>query len=416
MSGRANEPPATNDSLSAAAPRRPRRAMIGAGLAVAIGVILLVAGLGGGYLIGKGAGGSSNGTNTVTITETGSTLIYPYLLVLAPSFESVYSNVVLSPAGTGSGTGISSAESGTVDLGGTDAYLTPSVAAQHNLINFPIAISSQLAVYNIPGITQHLNLNATVLSMIYQGAITQWNDPMIQAANPGVSLPAHTIIPIHRTDGSGDTFMWTSLCYMAWSGWKQSYGTSITWPVGPGAQGNPGMVQLLSTTPYGLAYIGISYLSEIEAASGLQWAALGDNNADYNGVVTASGAGQQNYILPSAQNISEDANLGLLNLQPPSVAVSLILGGVPGATNLVYGQGGTNATAAYPTPYPDTNLEYLLVSSAPASSSHQTWVLAFLEWALAYGGTYAPKVSFLPLTPAVIGYDMLALNQVAIGG
>jgi phosphate transport system substrate-binding protein len=408
--------PGTPQTEQLSAPTRRRASTVGMGAAIAIAVVLLLVGLGGGYLLAKSTT-SSTSTTKVTVSETGSTLIYPYLQILAPYFDANYSGVTLSPDGTGSGTGISSAESGTVDLGGTDAYLTPATAAQYNLINFPIAISSQLAVYNLPGITTHLNLNGTILSMIYMGTITNWNDPLIQAANPGVSLPAHAITPIHRLDGSGDTFLWTSLCYMSWSGWKQGFGTTITWPVGPGATGNPGMVTLLNSTTYGLAYIGISYLSEIEATGKLAYAALGDNNANYNGTVGSNGAGRQNYILPTAQNISEDASLALQNLQPPSVAITLILGGVAGAvlsTTGGAGKGGTNATAADPSPYPDTNLEYLLLSTHPTSTSHQRWVVTFLEWSLAYGGIYAPKAHFLPLTPAVIGYDMLALDQVPV--
>ena len=386
MSSSGSGTPTTNDSLTGAAPRGSRRRSFSAGAAVAIAVVLLIVGIGAGYFIGKGTG-SSGGTTptgcTTTISETGSSLIYPYMQILSPNYTHQWPGICLSPQSTGSGTGISSAESGVIDIGGTDAYLLPATAAQYNLINVPIAISAQLIVYNLPGITQHLNLNTTVLAMIYQGAITQWNDPLIQAANPGVTLPAKTIAPIHRSDGSGDTFMFSMMCFMSWSGWQQSFGTTISWPVGAGATGNSGMVTTLGSTQYGIAYIGISYLSEIKATSGLQYAALGDNNANYNGTVSAGGAGQQNYVLPTAQNISQDANLALVNLQPPSVAISLILGGVSGAvvTQGDLGKGGTNATAQSPTPYPDTNLEYTLISLNPKSTSHQKWVVNFLEWA-----------------------------------
>lgn len=384
---------------------------------IVIAVVLLLAGLGGGYELGKSQNAGSASSSTITVTETGSSLIYPYLQILAPQFTAEYPGVVLSPASTGSGTGISSAEAGTVDLGGTDAYLTPSNATSHNLINVPIAISSQLAVYNLPGISSHINLNGTILAMIYMGAITTWNNALIQMANPGVTLPSNTIVPIHRSDGSGDTFLWTSLCFLSWTGWKQGFGTTISWPVGPGATGNAGMVTTLGSTPYGIAYIGISYLSEIQATSGLQYAALGDQNANYNGVVDpTTHAGQTNYILPTSQNISEDANLALLNLAPPSVAISLILGGNAGAilTSANQGKGGTNATAAFPSPYPDCNLEYLLISTHPSSASHQKWVETFLQWALLNGGTYASQANFLPMTAAVIGYTTLALNQVPV--
>ena len=407
-----------NDSLTGSAPRGSRRRSFSAGVAVVLAVVLLIVGIGAGYVVGKYYGGSStttpSGGCSTTISETGSSLIYPYLQILSPNYTAQNPGICLSPQSTGSGTGISSAESSTVDIGGTDAYLLPSTASQYNLINVPIAISAQLVVYNIPGISQHLNLNGTILAMIYQGTITKWNDPLIQAANPGVTLPSNTITPIHRSDGSGDTFMWSSLCYMSWAGWKQSYGTTISWPVGPGAQGNAGMVTALGSTQYGIAYIGISYLSEIKSTPGLQYAALGDQNAHVNGAVSASGTGQANYIMPTPQNISQDANLALANLQPPSVAISLILGGVPGATNLQLGKGGTAANSAFPTPYADTNLEYTLISTHPKSTSHQKWVVNFLEWALTYGGTYAASANFLPLTAEVIGYDMLALNAVPV--
>lgn len=400
----------SNDRLMQATPaRRKGSRTIGAGVAIVIAVVLLAAGLGGGYLLGSTYGGSSGSAAKYTISETGSSLIFPYMNLLGPAFTALYPNIQVSPQSTGSGTGISSAEAHTVDMGGTDGYLLPDVAANYSLINVPIAISSQLAVYNIPGITSHLNLNGTVLAMIYEEKITKWNDPLIQAANPQVTLPDQTILPIHRSDGSGDTFLWTSMLYMSWSGWTGGYGTTYSWKADQkGYQGNSGMVSGLEATQYGLAYIGISYLSEINADSSLAYAALGDQAANVNGISPA------NYILPSAQNMSMDANLALLNLQPPSVAISLILGGVPGATDLRLGGGGTLPTAAYPTPYPDTNLEYILISTHPANPSRQTWVVNFLEWSLTFGSSLAPQVSFLPLTAAVVGYDLQALSAVQV--
>lgn len=401
------------DNLSSPVTRRGKRT-VGAGAALALAVVLLLVGVGAGYALttsgmlpGSTRSSSSGSAETYTLTETGSSLIYPYLQVIGPNFTKLYPNIQVSPASTGSGTGISSAEQGLVDIGGTDAYLLN--ASNYALINVPIAISAQLVYYNLPGIG-HLNLNGTVLSMIYQGAITTWNDPLIQAANPGVNLPSDTIIPIHRSDGSGDTFMWTSLCYMSWSGWKGGYGTTHTWVSGqPGYNGNSGMVTGLQSTQYGIAYIGISYESEATAA-GLQYAALGDQAANS----ASGGTDPANYVLPSSGNISEDANLALLNLQPPSVAISLILGGVAGATDLHLGAGGTMPTSVYPHPYADTNLEYTLITSQPKDLTKAKWIVTFLEWSLEYGGNYVGLVHFLPLTAAVVGYDMQALAQVPV--
>jgi phosphate transport system substrate-binding protein len=412
MSSGTTEPPSTNDSLTGEAARRPRRSTVGLGIAVVLAVVLLAVGLGAGYGLGRYLGPApASGGGSYSITETGSTLIYPYLSLLGPNFTSLYPNIHLSPAGTGSGTGISSAEQGLVDIGGTDAYLLPSTAANYSLINVPIAISAQLIFYNLPGLnTPHLDLNGTVLAMIWSGAITNWNDPMIAAANPGVLLPNEAIVPLHRSDGSGDTFMFTSLCDLSWPGWVGGYGTTYSWKAGqPGYTGNAGMVTGLSNTKGGIAYIGISYLAQATAAS-LSYAALGDQAANVNGTSPA------NYVLPTPQNISQDANLALANLQPPSVAISLILGGVPGATVLKTGAGGTMPTAANPTPYPDTNLEYTLISTHPSDPAKQKWVVAFLEWAISTGATPTrlAAVHFLPLTPVVVGYDMQSLASVPV--
>lgn len=405
-----------DDNISAKMPVHKGKSTLGTGTALGLGIVLLLVGIGGGYFLGTTYGGSSGGpVQKYTITETGSSLVYPYMNILGPNFTSHYPGITISTASTGSGTGISSAEQGLADLGATDAFLTPSTASNDSLINFPMAISAQLVYYNLPGVSGHLNLNGTVLAMIYQGTITSWNDPLIQAANPGVSLPAATIQPIYRSDGSGDTALFTELCYMSWPGWSVGHGTTVTFPVGKGYKGNSGMVTGLQATQDGIAYIGISYESEASAA-GLSYAALGDQTANVNGIVSSGGSGQANYILPTQDTISQDANLGLTNLLPSTdgLAINLILGGGAGAIAFPHGGGGTAPTAQFPSPYPDVNLEYVLVSSHAKDATKQKWVVTFLEWALANEGSYTAAVGFVNLTPAVVGYDMQALGTVQI--
>ena len=413
--------PGTRDDLSGGTIRR-KSSMMSKGAAAGLAIVLLIVGLAGGVVVGKyvlSSSSSGGGSAAVTsITETGSSLIFPAMSLWGPGFSKLYPNVNVTPQSTGSGTGQSSAEAGTVDIGGTDVWLNTTTASQDTLLNFPSAISAQLIFYNLPGISSstHLNLNGTIIAMIYSGAITNWNNPLIQAANPGVSLPSNAIVPIHRSDGSGDTGMFSSMCELSWTGWTFGHGTTIKWIASsPSYNGNGGMVTGLSNTQYGIAYIGISYLSQASAA-GLGYAALGDNLANS----ATGGTDAANYVLPTSQNIAYDANLGLQYLAPPSLAVSLILGGdVVGTTNgpTIYpGEGGTNPTAAYPTPYPDVNLEYLLIQEHPKDLSHQKYVVQFLEWILSYGQTsqYLSAVNFLPLTPAIIGYDMSSLQLVSV--
>jgi phosphate ABC transporter phosphate-binding protein len=160
---------------------------------------------------------------SATLSETGSTLLYPLWNLWVPGYTTSYSNVNIQTAGTGSGTGITDATNGTADIGASDAYLSPSqVSASPSLLNIPLAISAQLVVYNVPGVQAHLKLSGKVLSEIYQGKIKTWNDPAITAINSGVNLPSTPIVTLHRSDSSGDTFLFTTYLSKADnSGWAE---------------------------------------------------------------------------------------------------------------------------------------------------------------------------------------------------
>ena len=206
---------------------------------------------------------TGNPSAAVTLSEAGSSLLYPYLQKLAPGINAAYPNITLTPAAGGSGTGQSEAISGTIDMGGSDAYLSPAqFTANSGILNIPIAVSSQAVNYNLAGVN-NLKLSGSVLAQIYSGTITTWNNAAIAALNPGVTLPSTTIIPIRRSDSSGDTFIFTSFLSATNSTWSSgpAFGTTVNWPTVTGeltAQGNPAMVDTLKATPNGIAYIGIS--------------------------------------------------------------------------------------------------------------------------------------------------------------
>jgi phosphate transport system substrate-binding protein len=312
-----------------------------------------------------------------TLTETGSTLLYPLFNIWVPAYNGKYSNVTITTAGTGSGTGITDATNGTADIGASDAYLSPSdVKASPDLLNIPLAISAQLIAYNIPGVTAHIKLSGKVLSAIYQGMITNWNSPVIAAINPGVTLPNLPIVTLHRTDSSGDTFIFTQyLSATDPGGWgtKISYNTTVPWPNAPGAlgeNGNSGMVTGCKATPGCIAYIGISYEAQVLQA-GLGYAAL------------LNGSGQ--YVLPTSSSISAQA-AGYTKKTPSTGTISMIYGKVPGG-------------------YPIINYEYAIVSSKQSSSSTAKNIRSVLEWAIdpKYGNSaqYLDQVGFQPLPPTV---------------
>jgi phosphate transport system substrate-binding protein len=312
-----------------------------------------------------------------TVSETGSTLLYPLFNLWAGGFNAQYSSTTIQTAGTGSGTGISEAENGIINIGASDAYLSPTVvSANPTLKNIPLAISAQVVAYNVPGVTQHLKLSGKLLSQIYQGQITKWNDSAIASANPGLTLPATPIVTLHRSDSSGDTFLFTTYLSKAdASGWgaKIGYNTTVPWPNAPGAlgeSGNSGMVTGCKATVGCVAYIGISYLQQILQA-GLGYASL------------QNGAGQ--YQLPTQQAIAAEA-AGYVKKTPANGTISLIYGNIKGG-------------------YPIINYEYAIVNAKQSSSSTAKNIRSVLEWTLntKYGAnnSYLAQVNFQPLPSKV---------------
>ena len=311
------------------------------------------------------------------VTETGSTLLYPLFNLWASGYNEKYSSTSIQTAGTGSGTGISDATNGTINIGASDAYLSPAnVQASPHLLNIPLAISAQIVAYNIPGITAHLKLSGKLLSQIYSGTITNWNASQIASANPGVTLPNLPIVTLHRSDSSGDTFLFTTYLSKADpSGWgaKIGFNTTVPWPNAPGAlgeSGNSGMVSGCKATAGCVAYIGISYETQVLQA-GLGYAALGNAKGQY--------------VLPTQTSIAAEA-AGFVKKTPANGTISLIYGPISNG-------------------YPIINYEYAIVSNDQSSSSDAKNIRSVLEWAInpkqGSASTYLSQVDFLPLPTKV---------------
>ncbi len=328
-----------------------------------------------------------------SVTETGSSLFYPLFQewqTAAPLGLSI------NPASTGSGTGISSAESGTINIGASDAYLPPG--APSNMLNIPVVVSAQQVDYNIPGLktSTHLRLNATILSRMYAGTITKWNDPLIAAVNKGIKLPSLTIVPLKRSDGSGDTFLFTS--YLAFAD-PTSFVASSTGPTTsttafpsvPGEQsekGNTGMLTACTSIPGCVAYIGVSYLREAHANK------LGDA-ALLNGW---KGRGGANYVLPTPQNIA--AEVASFQKIPASGTLSLIF-----SHSARYG-------------YPIANFEYAIVNKSQSSTNTANAIKALLAWGMdprnGASSKYLTTIYFQPLAVNALNVAIGLLQQ--IGG
>ncbi len=317
-------------------------------------------------------------SGSVSLTETGSTLLYPLWNLWVPGYTGKYTNVSITTAGTGSGTGITDASNGTVDIGASDAYLSPSeVSASPHLQNIPLAISAQIVAYNVPGVTAHLKLSGKVLSEIYQGQVTSWNASQIASINPGVTLPNTPIVTVHRADSSGDTFLFTQfLSKTDATGWgaKIGYNTTVSWPNAPGAlaeTGNSGMVSGCKATPGCVAYVGISYLTQ-----SLQ-AGLGEAELQ-------NGKGQ--YELPSATTIENQANY-YTSKTPANGTISMIYGPVNNG-------------------YPIINYEYAIVNSQQSDSNTAKAIRSVLTWAInpkdGNSSQYLSPVYFQPLPSKIV--------------
>lgn len=194
------------------------------------------------------------------LTETGSTLMLPLMQHWAQAYGEVAPDTRVTTAATGSGAGIAAIIDGTAQIGASDAYMSDLEVARHSgILNIPLAISAQTVNYNLPGLTATLRLSGPVLAGIYSGSIRDWSDAAIAALNPGTALPHHTIVPI-RDRMRRATHSSSPLSFSA-PDWEHGpgFGTLVRWPDVPGAlaaMGNEGMVQTLSHTPYGVAYIG----------------------------------------------------------------------------------------------------------------------------------------------------------------
>jgi phosphate transport system substrate-binding protein len=362
-----------------------------AALRMAIGTALAAAAAACGTVAGPGqAGVTAVAAQAGTISETGSSLLYPLMRSWAAAYQQGTTGVTVSTASTSSGTGIAAATAGTTDLGASDAYLSSGDLVKNpTLLNVPLAVSAQTVIYNLPDVSGHVRLDGTVLAEIYDGTITTWDDPRIAAINQHVPLPAMKIVPVRRLDSSGDTFLFTSYLSTgdqsaADQQWNSQigYGTTVTWPSVPGELPETGSLNVLhacEATPGCVAYNGISYLAQA-GAGGLGEAEL------------ANHAGQ--YTLPTADAVTASAG-SFVSLTPPNETISMIDG--PALTG-----------------YPIVNYEYAVVSTRQPDAARASALKAFLRWVITTGNDpkYVDAVGFQPLPPALVTLGKQQIEEI----
>ena len=304
----------------------------------------------------------------------------------------MFSNVQVNTAAGGSGSGQTGVEQNTINIGGSDPFLTNAqMAANPGILNIPVAISAQQVNYNLPGMptNTHLNFTGTVLAGIYNGTITYWDDPAIkglQSASVATSLPHDLIVPMHRSDSSGDTNLFTTYLSDTSPSWSKTYGSgnTVAWASVPSAQaqnGNSGMLTACQQTQYCIAYIGVSYLAQATTA-GLGNAALQNLNGNFVQLTTAN--------VQAAVNAQYQST-------PPDERYSMIYG--PGTTS-----------------YPIVNYEYALVKQHQSSSALAQDIQAFLWYTTLpqYGQSayFLNQVGFIGLPPSILQLTWAQINSI----
>ncbi|MEE6136740.1 phosphate ABC transporter substrate-binding protein PstS [Mycobacterium sp. 050128] len=331
-------------------------------------------------------------TSNVTLSESGSKDLYPLLDAWVAAYHFKYLNITINIARAPAAVGISQAAAGAVNIGASGVHLSEAdVAAHPGLMNIALAVSAVYVHYNLPGVAGHLKLNGKVLAAMYQGKIRTWNDPQIAALNPGVSLPATRVVPLHRSDaGTSDTFLFTEyLSKQDPEGWGKSpgFGTAVDFPAVPGALGEtgaPGMAGMVTgcaENPGCVSYLASSY-HEQAIQSGLGEAQLAN----------ASG----NYVMPEAESI-QAAAAGSASQMPANQVISLVNGPVPDG-------------------YPIVNYEYAVVYAKQKDPAVAQTMQAFLSWVVTDGSKPnfldAVHIYLRPLPDSVQKLSMAQISKI----
>jgi phosphate transport system substrate-binding protein len=346
-------------------------------LLMATGSVALAAacGSGGTKTVTDTAGGGTSSSNSKVLIGAGSTLVYPLISQWMPDYNTK-AGVAITYGAIGSGGGIDSITSRSVDFGASDAPLTSDQAtACKGCVQIPWALGATVVSYNVKGVSNNLKLTGPVVADMFLGTITSWNDPKIKALNPGVNLPSTKVTPIYRSDGSGDSFVFSSYLSAVSPDFKSKIGASTQPPfkTGTGAAKNSGVAAAIQSTDGAIGYVGISYI----AADSL------------NEALIQNAAGQ--YPVPGVPSIKAAAN---------AVTTALPDGSIP----LV--NPPASATGAYPL----STYTYAIV---PKSSPKATTLKAFLTYAITDGQAFGPPLGFPVLPAAVVASDKTAIASIA---
>jgi len=284
-------------------------------------------------------------------------------------FGKSHAGVQINYEANGSGGGVKGVTDGTVDFGASDMPMTDQELAavkSGKILHFPTVLGAVVPVYNLPGVTGDLKFSGPVLADIFLGTIAKWNDKRLVAENPGVKLPNEDIVVVHRTDGSGTTFVWTDFLAKVSPEWKAKVGAakSVQWPKGLGGAQSAGVTGLVKQNPNSIGYVELLYALQ--------------NKMGYGSVKNSAGT----FVKADVASVTEAA-AGAASNMPDDFRVSI--------TN----SPGKNA-------YPISTFTWLLIPSKFSDPAKAKQVKALLQWVLTDGQKDTTPLSYAPLPKAVV--------------
>jgi phosphate transport system substrate-binding protein len=316
-----------------------------------------------------------------SLTGAGATFPYP---IYSKWFDTYHekTGIEINYQSIGSGGGIQQIKAGTVDFGASDAALSDARLKEmpRKVLHFPTVGGAVVMAYNLPSVRQPLNLTSQIISGIYQGKITTWNNKMIAAANPGVALPGAPILPVHRSDGSGTTNIFTTYLSAVDGSWKELVGanTSVSWPAGIGGKGNEGVAGLVRQTQGAIGYVELAYAKQ--------------NKLPVAHVRNRSGK----FVEPTIASTTAAAE-GASPMLAKDVRFPIV-----------------NSPAA--DAYPICGLTFLLVYQDQKDAGKAQALAGFIQWAIHEGQSVAPTLDYAPLPEAVVKVDEANLRKLTVAG
>jgi len=307
----------------------------------------------------------------------GATFPYPMYSKWFNEYHNQHLDIEINYQSIGSGGGIRQVTAGTVDFGASDGPMTDEQLAsvKFKILHLPTVLGSVVPAYNIPGFKGELKFTPDIIAGIYLGKITSWNDPAIAKANPDAKLPSQGIIVVHRSDGSGTTYVWTDYLSKISPEWNTSVGkgTSVKWPTGLGAKGNEGVAGMIRQMDGAFGYVELIYAVQ--------------NNMTYGTVKNASG----NFVKASLD--STTAAAASMKAMPADFRVSIT--NAPGKDS-----------------YPISSFTWLLVPVEWKDKAKEKVFVDFLTWMLDKGQTMAPQLNYAPLPDGVKQKEREAIKTI----